>query len=485
MKKIACFFYFLLLFSKQLVCEEGFKKATFGFNTALTFPKGRFNAFGNVNSSFLELFSGFESDNFPEIAQIKKSSEIKFNLKNFGLRFSPVLHKDKKTWEKSLSFYFGKLTYSSSFKKLKGNNFSNPSFALPKIGAKKNGNLGLSKAGFKSDFALEFILKHFELNYVASKNENLKSFDHAIFFSFNGRDAFNIYGDLYVSAYTGFSASVLGTAEEKKRNSLFGSSVVYANEYFALQGDFATSVSPKKDVGFSGAFSIQNFYEYFNLTLGTSINSKKFIGWQNTFPKNTISFFAIPEISFDIFTLQAFYNLERSGLARSENYIKGVETLQHRAGSKMQLTNKHFHFLVALEYGKKIFGFESKLAFYFPTLDWFSKLEGKFTCDLSPKAINPFVLKKYKGEIKLGFLPVKNFWLDFNYSIGQNVSAKKKKINGKFVPVYEWQPLTHQAEAKLKYKFQGEYASNVFSLKIKAFNKKPFYNLALEYALKF
>lgn len=485
MKKIACFFGFFLLFSEELICEEGLKKATFDFNTALTFPNGRFDTFGKAKSSFLELFSGLESDKFPEFAQIKKSPEIKFNLKSFGLRFSPVLYKDKKTWEKCLSFYFGKLNYSSNFKKLNGNNFSTPSFTLPKIDVKKNGNLSLSQSGFKSDFGLEFVLKHFEVNYVASKNEKLKGFDHAVFLNFNGRDIPNIYGDVYVSAYTGFSTSSLSTTEEKKYNSLLGSSLVYANEYFGLQGDFATSINTKKDTGFSGAFSIQNFYEHFNLRLGTSINSKNFIGWQNTFPKNTISFFAIPEISFDIFTLQAFYNLERSGLARRENIIKGVENLEHRAGSKIKLENKYFQLLTALEYARKKIGLESKLVFYFPKLDWFSKLEGRFTCDLSPKTINPFVMEKYKGEIKFSFLPVKNFWLNFNYSLTQNLASKKKKINGKFLPVLEWQALTHQIETKLKYKLQGDYASNTFSLNIKVFNKEPFYNIALEYALRF
>lgn len=126
--------------------------------------------------------------------------------------------------------------------------------------------------------------------------------------------------------------------------------------------------------------------------------------------------------------MQAFYNLEQKVCtSQREKDIRGEENFEHKMGTRADWKTNIFQTLVALQYAKKKYGLEYKLIFYFPNLDWFSKLEGRFTCDLQDKEINPFIMGKYK-ELKLKFIPVKNFRCDFDFSLAQNTRFKRKKI---------------------------------------------------------
>lgn len=480
MKKIALFLVPLFL-SVFLFGEEGQYKTDFDFKSGLSFPAGDFYTFGKASSAFGELFSGVKTEKFFIPDEPAKLSQLNFSVSSFGLRFSPIVYLDKKKPQPCTSFYFGRLNYGRMFGKLKGNMFSKPKYGQ-NISVSKNGNLSLSTASLKSDFGFAFMLPAFELNYVASKNEKPNDFDHAVFCAFNGKDVPKIPGELYISAYTGVSASALG---EKKHNTVFGSSIVYRNEYVGVQGDFASSVNTKKACGFSGGVLAQNFYEHCKIKIGVSANSKDFIAWKNTYAANTVSFYAAPEISFGLFTLDAFYNLERTGLRRSEKYFRGVETLEHSTGGKIRLENRHFRFVSALEYGKNMYSLDVKNAIYFPQLGWIKKLEAKFSCELLSKQINPYIVQKYTGGVHANFVPVKHLSLDGSFSFSQQNKLKKVKLNGVMTPVFQWQPFTVEGAVTLKYLLERVRAKNSFLLSVKGFTNEPHYRVALEYAVRF
>jgi hypothetical protein len=478
MKKLL--FWMPLFLSGFLFCEEITFNAGFDFKAGLSFPDGNFSAFGKAETPFVEVFAGLKT----QLSSVPKDATVfsqkSFEVNCFGLCFSPVLYLDKKKPQKCLSLYFGKLNYSSTFGKLKGNSFSKPRYGS-NVTTAKNGSFGLSAAGQASDFGVAFVLPYFELDYVASKNEKSGGFDHAVFCAFNGKGTTALNG-LYVSAYAGVSASVLGA---KKYNVVFGSSFVFKNEYIGVQGDFATSVNTDKACGFSGSFKAQNFYEHCNIKIGVSANSKKFIAWKNTFAANTLSFFASPEISFGIFTLGIYYNLERTGLLRSEKYARGVEELEQTAGGKIELENRHFKFVSSLDYAKNVFSLELKNALYFPQVAWFKKLEAKFNCSLISKNVNRYVVQKYACVITSDFVPVKNISLTGNFLLSQQNTSKKLKQEGQMIQVIEWQPLVVEGGVTLKYALEGKYAKNTFSLKVKGLTVAPHYGISLEYSVRF
>lgn len=481
MKNIFCIFFCVLL-SQVCFATDAYKKdISFQLKSSLLVPNGSFKTFAETKSNFFNLFSAIETENF---SKIKKTKSVSFNVDSFGLRFSPLLVLKQKKYIPCLSFYFGKLNYSSAFNKLISNNFSKPKYGQ-NISV-KSGNLILSKTDFASDFGFQFMLPNFEVNYTASKDKNLNSFHHAIFFGLNGNNLILENHNFLISAYAGFSPTVLQDAYSKKQkyNNVFGFSASYLNEYFALQGSFATSVNLKKEIGLSGSFCFQNFYEYFNIKTGISVSNKKFFGWKNSFPKNSLSFYLAPEFSYDIFTLQVFYNLERSGIKNTQKGIVGKENFYHMAGTKVEIKNKHFKFLTALEYADKTYYLDFITVLYFPKFEFFKKLELKANFDLQEKSKNPYVIQKYQTKLSFVFIPLKEFFVDCGFNFSQENKNKKIKIDGNVTPIIEWQKYKIAGNVKLKYNLKRKKTTNSFSLGIKAFNYQPFYNVSLEYELK-
>lgn len=483
MKTILCIFFSSLIFLMGFCfADETYNDISFQLKTSLNLPDGNFKTSAKTESAVFELNSGIETEKFFEV---KKAEMLDFKVNNFGLRFSPLLVVEGKKYIPCLSFYFGKLNYSEAFKKLISNNFSKPKYAK-NISVKKNGNLSLSKSSLISDFGFQFMLKFFELNYVACKDKKLNSFNHAVFLQYNGKDLTDDKHDFLVASYFGFSPSIVqeNFSKKQKYSGVFGTSLIYVNDYIALHGDFATSKSTEKDLGFSGNFNIQNFYEFFNIKLGVSANNKKFLGWKNTFPKNSLSFYIVPEISYDIFTLQFFYNLERIGLKRTKKGIVGTEKLHHKIGGKAETKNKYFKVLTSLEYGNKTYGLDFITAFYFPSLDFFKKLEAKWNCDLTYKSKNPYIIQKYGADLNLAFVPLECLSFDSGISFSQANKAKKIKIENVLTPVIEWQNYKIAGTAKLKYSIKSKINTNTFLLGIKVYNNEPFYDISLVYEIK-
>lgn len=481
MKKIICLlFCFIVVF--RLLAEDAYVNKSFHLKSSLSLPNLVFKTLLEAQSKFLHVVSGVETE---DLSKLKKITELQFKVNSFGFCFSPLLYKDDKGYQQCLSFYFGKLNYSKVFGKLISNSLAGKSY-VGNISIGNNPHLSLSKTALACDFGFEFRLKGFALNYVAAKAKKVNVFDHAIFLDYTAKNVGDGTHNVLASSYLAFSASEIKPKTNKTEyNTVFGSSFMYVNDYIGMSGDFATSKNTRGNYAFSGAFSIQNFWDVFTIKLGTSVNTKNFIGWKNTIPKESIAFYIQPRFSYNLFAFESFYRLERSGLHRKENQCNGKEKLEHTGAFRVELKNKKFRFLNSLSYAKKIFSLESLLAIYLTNVDWFKSVEIKGLCDFSSKELNPYVVEKYAAQLKFSFLPLKHCSLYFNFNFSQNNKVKRKMLNGKLLPVIEWQAYDLQTEAKLRYDLKRKKSTNSFTLGILGYNKKPYYNIQLAYSVKF
>lgn len=485
-KKLCYIFCVCLLFT-DLYAEETYEKISFDFSTAVNLPTANFQSSAGAESKFFEVFSGIKTENF---SQVENPRNLNFSIQSFGLRFSPLLIRRKKTVTPCVSFFFGKLNYNTNFAKLCSNTFSKPKYGK-NIALQKNGSFKLSKSALPIDFGFECAMEHFAFNYLASKNKELDCFSHAVFLSAKTEDLTERGHGFYLAAYAGFSPSKLNkiahsTTRSKNTvpfyNQVYGTTIQYVNEYFGIEGNIAASKNSNHKSAVSGSLSIQNYWERFTVKIGTSINSKNFIGWKNNFPSNTLSFYVSPVFAYDILTLQAFYNLERSGLKRTENYIRGKEKLYHSAGGKIILKDKSFKTELSLEYAQTIYSVYFITALYFPKRAYMKKMEVKTAFDVQNKKINPYCVKKYGFDAKIAFAALKNLSIDVCFLYSQENKSKKKKIDGILCPVIEWQAYQIAGTAQMSYSLKRNKYSNKFSLGIKVCTDKPHYAVELGYS---
>lgn len=474
MKKIVCIFFVFLFVATVNGAELSERNIHIQLKSSLSFPLGQLTHFTQLTSPFLDTFVESKGEN---IGGINPAKQVSFRLKSFGLCFSPLLISENGSpYKKSLSFYFGTLNFSPAFKKLKTPFFTKPTYNLARISIPKPEHLSLSTGNFSGDFGLELSLPFVDLVYASTKNAKNGSYNHALFGSFQVKNVTAIESSIYTSLY--FGASHGGTDYlQTTGKTVYGTSFVYTDKNIGAQTDFALSLNEQKKMGSSIAFRFQNFYKHAHIQLGLSYTSKAFSGWQSEVSDTQFCFFVIPQFSFAHTNIQFFYTLEKDN--------KNIRQYTHATAGKCEIKTNHLKTACALQYAKKMFSLNTSMSIYAPNTNWFKECRLEYASTFLSKKVNPYGIKQYSVACSTTFLPLKQLSITSQCKISQKNKEAERIIDGKKQPVIEWQALEYSGELECSYSHKGAYSSSTFSLAIKGFNKKPYYDISLGFSTKF